>query len=114
MERWVPVDRRNGRRMSQGVWPSREALEAAIAAWKERDARGGRPDLIRKVPYLVPAQLHGNGHETEFFIWDTPEDGWVTIQGGSEGETIQINALPVTLRRLAQAIQDYYMPGEGQ
>lgn len=57
-ELWGWVDGRTGRRVSITSAPTREQAEAQLAAWLERDRRGGRPDLRDVMPYVIVVRLN--------------------------------------------------------
>lgn len=56
-ESWTWVDSRTRKRVSITSTMTREQAEQQLAAWQERDAKGGRPDLHDKMPYIVVAQV---------------------------------------------------------
>jgi hypothetical protein len=54
-ETWVAVDNRTGRRVGMSsIGFTLEQAERTIEGWRERDRRGGRPDLHVLLPYLEP------------------------------------------------------------
>lgn len=54
---WHIEDSRTpGKRVGIASYPSREIAEDQIAAWRERDRRGGRPDIHELMPYLVAVE----------------------------------------------------------
>lgn len=54
---WGIVDTRTGRRVSVVTFFTREHAEATIQHWRERDAKGGRPDVHDLMPYLAPSRV---------------------------------------------------------
>lgn len=53
---WHVEDCRTGRRAGIASYPSKASAEAAIERWRERDLRGGRPDIHELMPYLVAVE----------------------------------------------------------
>ena len=53
---WKIVDNRTGRRAGIACYLTREQAERQIQTWRDRDARGGRPDIHDLIPFLAPAQ----------------------------------------------------------
>jgi hypothetical protein len=51
-EFWVIIDARTEARAGISSYPTRESAERQIAAWRARDARGGRPDIHELMPHL--------------------------------------------------------------
>lgn len=45
---WQIVDRRTGKRVTQGAYLSEKAAGRQIDAWQDRHQRGGRPDVTRE------------------------------------------------------------------
>lgn len=64
-ELWTWVDRRTLRRVSLTSTYTREQAFRQLAAWRRRDANGGRPDLHEIMPYVVVARVD----------WDKPGYG---------------------------------------
>lgn len=53
IERWELYDTRTEQRMSIATYPSREYAEGVAQRYRERDARGGRPDLHEAIPFMA-------------------------------------------------------------
>jgi hypothetical protein len=51
---WNVVDSRTDRLASAASWLSEDAVLRTIEGWKERDAKGGRPDVHDLIPFLEP------------------------------------------------------------
>jgi len=56
---WTVADSRTGRPVTITSYPSHASAERQIERWRQRDAKGGRPDLHDTLPYLVPYQRRG-------------------------------------------------------
>jgi hypothetical protein len=61
-ESWEIVDERTGRPVSVSCYFTEEQALRQIAAWEERDRRGGRPDCHHLVGHMVP-RLTRDGRE---------------------------------------------------
>lgn len=62
---WRIVDKRTGQVASVGVYLSEDSALRAIARWKSRAARGGRPDISADtLANLVTARLLPSGEGT--------------------------------------------------
>lgn len=51
-EVWAWRDSRSGARVSVSSTMTREQAERELEGWMERDARGGRPDLHKLMPFV--------------------------------------------------------------
>jgi hypothetical protein len=58
---WTIVDSRTGQPVTISSYPSQASAERQIAAWRQRDARGGRPDIHESMPYLMAQQQRAEG-----------------------------------------------------
>lgn len=57
-ERWIIVDSRNPKwRFGMNCYLSEAQALQSIAQFTARDARGGRPDIHAKIPFMVPRRL---------------------------------------------------------
>ena len=54
---WTWVDSRTRKRVSITSTMTREQAERQLAHWRERHAKGGRPDLHEAMPYIVVTQV---------------------------------------------------------
>ena len=45
-------DMRDGKRCSMATYPQAWMAERAIQSWRDRDARGGRPDIHDLIPHI--------------------------------------------------------------
>ena len=52
----IEDSREPGKRAGIASYPSREFAERMIEGWRERDRRGGRPDIHELMPYLVAVE----------------------------------------------------------
>lgn len=53
---WEIYDTRTGRQAQESVYLDPDRAEAALAHYRDRDARGGRPDLHDTIPHLAVRQ----------------------------------------------------------
>lgn len=49
---WEAYDTRTGKSVSMAVYNTEEQVRAAIAGWRARDRRGGRPDIHDLMPFV--------------------------------------------------------------
>jgi hypothetical protein len=56
-EVWHIEDGREpGKRCGIASYPTREYAERMIEAWRDRDRRGGRPDIHELMPHLIAVE----------------------------------------------------------
>lgn len=53
---WHLEDSRTHRRVSIMSYPSKESADRQIQGYRDRDAKGGRPDIHDLIPYIVAVE----------------------------------------------------------